>query len=52
MYFEVEDAEGNERNESGDDQLGEVVVVEDVVDVQTKVGWQDPGVNTAKRFWP
>ena len=29
--FEVEDAEGNEGDDAGNDQLGQVVVVEDVV---------------------
>ena len=31
IYLKVEDAEGHEGHDAGDDQLGQVVVVEDVV---------------------
>ena len=46
----VEDAQSGEGNDAGDDQLGQVVVVEDVVDVQPQVGREDSDQRLVERL--
>ena len=50
INFEVEAAERKKRDDPGDDQLGQVVVVEDVVDVEAKVRRKNPDDSLVDRF--
>jgi hypothetical protein len=38
VYLEVKNTESHEGDDSGDDELGQVVVEEDIVDVHPEVG--------------
>ena len=48
--FEVKDAEGDKWHNPSDDQFGQVVVVEDVVDVETEFCGQNPDDSLVDQF--
>ena len=50
INFEVEAAERKKRDDPGDDQFGQVVVVEDVVDVETEFCGQNPDDSLVDQF--
>jgi hypothetical protein len=50
IYFEIKEAESHEGDDSGDDEFGQVIVEEDVVQVESQICWKDSNKSLVDDF--